>query len=877
MNRIPDSDLAHLKQQIPLLELMKAEGLNFSRHGKDMATRCPFHEEKTASLIVTPEENLWHCMGCGKGGSVIDWVMLREGISFFQAYHRLKKNNPAPLAAKRKTMTEKKPRLAITTETQQKAAGWAIEHYHKNLKESPKALDYLAMRGLDDLSIVENFRLGYSSGPLPSSVYDKDLKEIGLIAEGGRSHFYESLIIPVIDEKGHITEIYGRRIDDKTPAHRYLPGPHRGVFNASALIGQEEIILAESLIDGISLWAMGFKNVTASFGTEGFTRDHLEFIKAQGIKKVHIAYDGDKSGISAAKRLQEKLKSNSIRSSIITFPDSMDANSFYLAYPDSKKRLIDLMAEKPSIAEPQPIMAKVDERDIFFQLAGRSYRIRGLSSKGPDHHLKVNILLQVDNLSYIDSVDLYSARSRKSFALMAEDELGFDRGKIMTDLSDLASKVEKIRDDSRTKPDEKSSPLAAKEKAKALERLKDPRLVERIISDFKTSGVVGESTNLLVGYLAAITRKMDRPLAIIIQSSSSAGKSSLMDAVLAMIPKEDRVEYSAMTGQSLFYLGEKDLKHKILAISEEEGAEQASYALKLMQSEGAVTIASTGKGKDGRHETHEYQVEGPIMLFMTTTSVDLDEELVNRCLLLSVNETREQTEAIHRLQREEETLAGLERSARRHGVIGLHHAMQKLLRPVKVINPYAEKLTFQSHKTRTRRDHKKYLAIIRAIAFLHQYQRPHKTHEIGGRKITYIEVAKEDIRLANRLAHEVLGRSLDELPPHTRRLLAEIKSFLKEKSISTGTPPLNQPFTRKEIREFCGLSHEQVRIHLDRLVEMEYVLTHKGKRGQSFVYELLFDGDTEGRSTHLPGLIDPNNIDEISSSKLQVLNPSYRG
>ena len=104
MNRIPDSDLAHLKQQIPLLELMKAEGFSFSRHGKDIATRCPFHEEKTASLIVTQEENLWHCMGCGKGGSVIDWVMARENISFFQAYHRLKNNHPNPLAAKRKTM-----------------------------------------------------------------------------------------------------------------------------------------------------------------------------------------------------------------------------------------------------------------------------------------------------------------------------------------------------------------------------------------------------------------------------------------------------------------------------------------------------------------------------------------------------------------------------------------------------------------------------------------------------------------------------------------------------------------------------------------------------------------------------------------------------
>jgi len=91
--------------------------------------------------------------------------------------------------------------------------------------------------------------------------------------------------------------------------------------------------------------------------------------------------------------------------------------------------------------------------------------------------------------------------------------------------------------------------------------------------------VVGERTNKLMGYLAATSRKLEAPLAVVIQSSSAAGKSSLMEAVLALMPEEERVQYSAMTGQSLFYLGETDLQHKILAIVEEEGAERASYAL----------------------------------------------------------------------------------------------------------------------------------------------------------------------------------------------------------------------------------------------------------------------------------------------------------
>ena len=122
---------------------------------------------------------------------------------------------------------------------------------------------------------------------------------------------------------------------------------------------------------------------------------------------------------------------------------------------------------------------------------------------------------------------------------------------------------------------------------------------------------VGEETNKQVGYIAAISRSLKAPLAVMLQSSSAAGKSSLMESILAFVPEEQCIEYSAMTGQSLFYMAEKDLKHKVLAIVEEEGASRAAYALKLLQSEGALTVASTGKDPaTGRLVTHQYRVEG---------------------------------------------------------------------------------------------------------------------------------------------------------------------------------------------------------------------------------------------------------------------------
>ena len=225
--------------------------------------------------------------------------------------------------------------------------------------------------------------------------------------------------------------------------------------------------------------------------------------------------------------------------------------------------------------------------------------------------------------------------------------------------------------------------------------------------------MVGEATNCLVGYLAAISRKLDRPLAVIVQSTSAAGKSALMEAVLGFVPAEECVAFSAMTGQSLFYMGENDLAHKVLAIAEEEGAERAAYALKLLQSEGRLSIASTGKDNaSGRLVTHTYEVSGPTAIILTTTAIDVDEELLNRCLVLTVDEARDQTRAIHVRQRSRHTLSGLLADQERERVVTLHQNAQRLLDALPVVIPMAEQLTFADGRTRTRRDHPKYLSLI---------------------------------------------------------------------------------------------------------------------------------------------------------------------
>ncbi len=672
-----------------------------------------------------------------------------------------------------------------------------------------------------------------------------------------------------------------------------------GIWNHQSLAAYNEIILCEALIDAMTFWVNGFRNVTASYGTSGFTASHLAAFKQHNITRVLIAYDRDDAGNTAADQLAEKLIEQGIECFRILFPKKMDANDYALKMTPADKSLGLVIRQAqwmgqggvPNIeheintqpteskktaakeenhpvptASPIPqgaqanITAEIKEHEIQITLGERFYRIRGLAEQ--TNSLKINLMLNFNEGFHSDKLDLYSAKQRTIFFNQASEELAIKADIIKKDLGKLLLKLEEIQQDQQTKAKEKDQPilLSSEEQESALNLLKDENLINIIREDFKKIGIVGENNNTLVGYLGCVSRKLDKPLAIMIQSSSAAGKSSLMDAILSLMPENECTQYSAMTGQSLFYLGENSLKHKILAISEEEGASNASYALKLLQSEGEVTIASTGKDNDsGQLVTQEYTVKGPTMLFMTTTAIDIDEELMNRCLVLSVNESQFQTQSIHDRQRDRRTLFGLQYNIEQETIATLHRHAQSLLRSLKVVNPYANQLTFVSNKTRTRRDHEKYLTLIDCIALLHQYQRPLKTFSHKNQEIDYIEVTVDDIELANQLANEVLGRTLDELPPQTRKLLTLILKMVTEESQRLSIEPSDLHFTRRQIREYTSWGNTQLKVHCHRLEELEYLLVHKGGRGQCFEYELLYQQNSSLEGSLL-GLIDVNKL-----------------
>ncbi len=952
MARIPENEIERLKNEVSVQRLIEAAGIELKKTGKDLTGQCPFHEDDTASLVVTPAKNLWHCFGCGAAGGPIDWVMKKNGVSFRHAVELLR-DGVSSLAAgsgavKRTTVRALEAPVALDVD-EQVLLNQVIDYYHETLKTSPEALAYLQTRGIASTEAAEHFKLGFADRTLGLRLPQKNrvagaeirtrLQKIGIYRESGHEHFNGSLIVPVCDENGNVLEVYGRKLLDNlrtgTPKHLYLPGPHAGVWNIEALIASKEIILCEALIDALTFWCAGYRNVTSSYGIEGFTDDMLAAFKAHGIEHVLIAYDRDEPGERGAAKVSELLMAAGIECFRIQFPKGMDANEYALKVTPAVKSLgvvirkavwlgkgkppaqpnaepvtptmppapesASLLASEPSslaaepfsVVVPAPLPAsptpqtarelpmEIKDNEVTLMLGegkdARRYRVRGLQKNLAVDVLKINLLVGHGEAFHVDTLDLYAAKQRAAYIAQAAHETGCDERTLKTDLGRVLLALEQlqdatIRDTLQAAPEPQ---MMDADKQAALALLKSPDLVERILADLKACGLVGEETNKLVGYLAAVSRKLDKPLGVVIQSSSAAGKSSLMDAVLSFVPDEEKVKYSAMTGQSLFYMGETNLKHKALAIVEEEGASRASYALKLLQSEGELTIASTGKDPaTGNLITQQYRVEGPVALLVTTTARDIDEELMNRCLVLSVDEGREQTRAIHQLQRDRRTLEGLVARRDKEALIALHQNAQRLLKPLDVLNPYARFLTFPDQTTRLRRDHEKYLTLIDTIAFIHQHQRTVKTAQRGAQHIEYIEVELSDIELANRIAHDVLGRSLDELPPQTRRLLKLVDQYATSECARLSVKRSDFRFSRKPVRAATGLSDTQLRLHLERLVQMEYLLVHRGQRGQSFEYELLYDGAGENERVFVPGLID---LDALKAAAGATTTASSRG
>jgi DNA primase len=829
-------------------ELVRGFGVALRGEEAGLEGGCPRCGERLAL-----DDERWRC-GCGSGGPV-ELVAVFGGFSMSHAAELVRSGwRPAgATGVVTKSSVRPLPLLCDPDADDESLIAAVLAHYQGERRASESARGWLAGLGIDD-ELADELRIGVSNRTLGYRLPEGNRKDgarlrerlisLGLYRPSGHEHFRGCVVVPVLSAEGHVLQLCGIRLTEPSAEAQWAVGLPGGLFNEEAATNSGgTVVVVGSIPDALAVRGAGETAVVAPGRPGGFQAADLHLLARGGVRRCVVVGDG--LGSAA-----ERLSAEGIECAVVSpgaplahvLGTASDRGAALGALVESARALTPAINEASAPAQhgddtvPQ---VSGDAAELHVAFGPRRWRVRGAERNKTPDTLRVALAVTDERSGgfHLDTLDLCQAKARGAFVDAAVAELHTDRPGLVRELAEVLFATEAAlaaRDAVGAVAE-----MSDAEREEALALLGDPDLADRVVGDLGALGVVGEETNLLVAYLATISRMAERPFGIVVQSSTAAGKSTLADAVCQLVPEEDLASYSAVTGQALYYVGAADLAHKVLAVAEEQGAARASYALKLLVTEGRLSIASTGKDTTtGKLRTRSYDVAGPVALVLTTTATDIDPELANRLVVLGVDEDQRQTRAIHLAQRKAATLDGLLARMQRDRIVAVHRNAQRLLEPLPVVIPETETIKFPDTATRHRRDHQKLLSLICASALLHQRQRSVGTVEIEGQTVRYVEAAHDDVALGTALAEKVLAHGGDDLAPQTRRLLDAASAQVLARSEADGVDPATVSFTRRELRELLGWSEHQVRVGLARLVALEYLVAVSGGVGRQHRYLL---------------------------------------
>jgi DNA primase catalytic core len=840
--QVTKEGIERIKSANDLAAVVAERGIEVRKKGRVLVARCPFHEERTASFTITPAKGLFHCFGCGAAGDVIGFLTRHDKVSFGTALDTLARRASLDLKAlmqDRPRISASGPAEALARPLHSSGNGHAaagpllarvVEHYHRTFCERVDAQEYLRQRGLVDADLLRAHRVGYADGSL-LKVLPKDgdvrreLVALGVITSEGRELLGGCIVVPIPDPvSGQWTSLYGRGV--KTPRHCYLPGPLRGVLNFQAARTSDEVILTESILDALSFHQAGIATAIPIYGTNGFTPDHLDTLKREGVRRAILALDSDDAGRKATASLKEKLTAAGIAVRVACFPEGIkDANELLVSRNGDALEAFGqvLDAAEPRLLAPEPpppppvepsssplsempaIVPSASDGPLVLARDGLTYSARVQSTL--IGRLRVTVKVTRGDIFHVDTLDLYASRSRSEFAKRVSKVFSVEASAVEAALLALVVEAEKKADRDL---DERPTPPTAMtdvERAEGLALLRRPDLLDQVARDIDALGYVGEETNKRLLYLVAISRKLDDPLSAVILSQSGAGKSGLTEVIERLCPPEDVVLLTRLTPQSLYYVEPSFLDRKLVIVEERYGSIEADYSIRVLQSRKKLIAAAPVKDPaTGNMKTKVFTVEARAAFIEATTASSVNHENATRCFELAMDETAEQTRRIHERMSLLRTERGLQQRAEADAISQRHWNAQRLLETLPVVIPFADKLTFPSSWLRTRRDYARFLNLIEVSAFLHQHQR-----ERRGRAIV---ASMADYAVAYALAAEVLAETLSDLRKPLREALERVRglSLKGDGSVS-----------RREIREALAMPDSTVRRWLQDLVELEYL------------------------------------------------------
>ena len=781
---------------------------------------CPWHKDKTPSLQIYPDTNTWTCFSsnCNAGsGDQIDFIMRYEKISKHEAIMKAKQM----LGYEQETSLDK---IAILTKYYQGSV--------HSMQRSKKGRAYAESRNID----VEKLKIGfcgYDVGKTWNEQLKKNAEKIGLFK------IKNCLVFSTKNRSNQIVSIYGRSVSSNPKVrHFYLSGGFKGLYPNYPKIETKQLILTESIIDAATIKQYADMPVLAMYGTNGFTKEHEVAIKELSeLQEVIMFFDGDEAGKSAIEKYKVKLQElrPDVKISYVDTPEGEDINS--LVQGHEKEILTHLISnrlffsiEKQKAASRVKLNTSNPELLLYETDLLHINILGGIKITGLDR-LRVTLKIECKEYSHHlpvrHSLDLYHSKQVESLVQKMSESLELGTTESERTINQLTGTLESYRNSKLEQLKPKKAEveiMSAAQREEAIKYLKDEKLMRNTLEDIAKSGIVGETSNAMIAYLTYTSRKREKPLHIMCLGASGTGKTYLQEKISELIPEEEKIEITSLSDNAFYYFGREELKHKLILIEDLDGAENALYPLRELQSKRRIGKTVTVKDNKGNLKTINLKVEGPVCVSSCTTRERVYEDNANRCILLYTDDSQDQDRRIMEYQKS--ISSGQINHVVERAIKQKLQNVQRLLRPIKVLNPHANKIDLPQEIFKPRRTLLLLLSFIETITYYHQYQRKVKVNPNTNQ--SYIETEKSDIIAAFSLMKEVLFSKSDELSKASRKFLELLKSKVKPGEV----------FNPKEIRKGLRIAPSTLRRYLLDLSRTGYIKIKSGSKYRGFEYEV---------------------------------------
>jgi DNA primase len=804
-----------IKQNLSLSQVLH----HYNQTPKNNMLRCPFHDDKTASLQVNFAKNYYKCHACDKKGDQIQWVQDYEKLTKHEALLKCSQmiayNNPTA-----EINQQPKPKETVNYSE-------IFQSLKPKLGQSPKAKEYLKQRNLDYTTLEIAYNTGVS--------YDK-LKSC--------------LIFPLKNKKAEIVSLYGRSIlvpplGAEGAKHFYTTN-RTGLYPNYPKPETTKLILTEAIIDCATLLQIDEiqkeYSLLSCYGTNGLTNEHIQAINnLKNLEEIIFFFDGDLPGNQAVEKHAQQLTTINpqLKISKVQTPENEDINSLLQGH--TQEILIHLLENRTAI-KPATAGDKAGAVSVLIETQNAPLPTNHQPPTNPktyeNEHLKIEVLGSIDfkDLSALRVTICITNKqkkyhpSRQNLNLYNDDQVEKIIRKIAEKLelgtTILNQAIQKLIDQlethrkqtSQSKPQAKARhplrTITQREETQAQNTLNQPNLDQIIMEKLQQTGIIGEEKNALFLFLILLSHKMKRTLHAMVQGTSGSGKSHLISKIADTMYDQNKIKrFTRVTDKSFYNYGEYDLQNTGIILEDYDGlSQEAEMAWRELQSNNKLSSSVSQKNEQtGEIHTGEKYVFGPIASLVATTKFRIYEDNESRVFTIAIDESEAQTERVLQYMAKKASKEITQEQEQE-----IQTELQNIvyqLNPYQVQNPY--RLELPKNVKHRRRLTQMLHDFIEQVTILFQYQRQ-KSNE------NTLITAVQDLEIAVDLMFNSIVIKADELDGILRQFYENLKEYIEKKG-------KNYEFTQREIRQEFRISKSQNQRYFNELQELEYI--HKSNVG----------------------------------------------